>query len=316
MNTVDSLIAKSNLSGFKIIKTDYISEKQQIVILKVKQNSELFIEILDIKNDLIKEISLNEKIYVRPYERIEFHSIDNNNFYLGCDSWHFIINCDGKVVLKKQLDNELGYLNNTHLLKNYIFREDLTLIDLKDFKEYNLTDFFDENFDEYDFTFFYFEGRYGLYSSSDNNILTISIYCKDREDPKVLHCVLKINSFENIDILLAEKIDQLGCYYTLSENLHELAYETYFTDDEYWYIREISEENFKRSTSFVTDKNTNLIFFNDENYILLYDEKIELRNRHENNLLKSIAIDHESSYKLAKNILFYIKDSKLNYIEF
>lgn len=316
MNTINDLISRSNISGFRIIKIDYIPEKQQITLLKENQYSEIFIEILDIENNIIKEILLDEKIYVRPYERIEFHSIDEENFYLSINSWHFKINYNGKIILKKQLDNELGYLNNKHVLKNYIFREDLTLIDLKDFKEYDLTNFFDDNFDEYDFTFFYFEGRYELYSSSDNNILTITLYCKDREDPKVLHCVLRINSFENIDILLADKIDQLGCYYTLNENLHELAYETYFTDDENLYIREISKENFKRSQSFVIDKDAKLIFLNDHKFILLYDEKIEIWERHENRLLKSIPIDHGSSYKLAKNILFCIKDKKLNYIEF
>lgn len=316
MNTIDDLISKSNLNGFKIIKIDYISEKQQIVLLKVKQNSELFIEILDIENNIRKEILLDEKIYVRPYASVEFHAIDEESFYLGFDSWHFKINSDGKIVLKKQLDNKLGYLNNTHILKNYIFREDLTLIDLKDFKEYSLIKFFTESFREYEFIYFYYEDRYELFSSSDSNIITITLYCKDRDNPKFLHCVLKINSFDNINILLADKIDQLGCYYILSENLHELAYETYFPEDENLYIREISKENFKNPKSFTIDKLAELIFFDDHQFILFYDEKIEFRERHQNNLLKSIAIDQESSYKLTKNILFYIKDTKLNYIEF
>ncbi|GEN74389.1 hypothetical protein [Chryseobacterium hagamense] len=261
MNTLNDLISKSNLNGFKIKKIDYISEKQQIILIKEKQDSEVFIEILDVENNIRKEVLLDEKIYLTPYERIEFHAIDQESFYLSINSWHFKINSDGKTVLKKQLDNEPDYLNHKHILKNYIFREDLTLIDLEDFKEYDLTIFFDENFDEYDFTYFYFEDRYGLYSSSDNNILTITLYCKDRENPNVLHCVLKINSFDNIDILLADKIDQLGCYYIISENLHELAYETYFPEDENLYIREISKENFKRSKSFVIDKLAELIFF-------------------------------------------------------
>lgn len=316
MSNIENLISQSNSNNFKIIKLDYIPERQQIILLKTKQNLELFIEVLNLKTNDIKEISLNEKIYAKPYGRIEFHSIDDENFYLSADSLHFKINSNGEIILKDRLDSKISSLNHKHVLKNYIFREDLALIDLKDFKEYDLTNFFNDNFDEYDFIYFYYDDRYELFSSSGNNILTITLYCKDLDDPKFLHCVLKINSFENIDILFADKIDQLGCYYILSENSHELAYETYFPEDENLYIRELSKENFKESKSCMIDKNAQLIFLNNHQLILLYDEKIEILERYSNNLLKSISIDQDSPYKIKKDMLLYVKDAKLNYTEF
>lgn len=311
MNIFDDLISRSNLNGFKIIKTDYIPEKQQIIQLKIKQNSELFFEVLDLKNRIIREILLDEKICFTPYSRIEFHPVDEDNFYLSAGSWHLKINSDGKIALRKPKQFE-----SVHILKNYIFREDLTLTDLKDFKEYDLTKFFDENFDEYEFMYFYYEGRSEFFSSSDSNILTVTLYCKDRDDPKFLHVVLNIHSHDHIDILYSEKIDQLGHHYVINENLQELAFENYLADDKNLCIRKLSNGSFNHSKSIKIEDFSELIFFNDEKFILLFDEKIEIWERNENGLLKSIPIDRESSYKLAKNILFYIKDTKLNYIEF
>ncbi|WP_344827672.1 hypothetical protein [Chryseobacterium ginsenosidimutans] len=295
---------------------DYIPERQQIILLKTKQNLELFIEVLNLKTNDIKEISLNEKIYAKPYGRIEFHSIDDENFYLSADSLHFKINSNGEIILKDQLDSKISSLNHKHVLKNYIFREDLELIDLKDLKKYNLTGFFDDHFDQYDFIYFYFDDRYSIFSSSNEDIVIIIVYCKDGDDPKCFHCILKIESPENIRVLFVDKIDDLGKYYVISKNLSELAYQKHFLDDDNVYVRKLSIEKFKEPESFAIDNNAELIFFNAHQFILLYDEKIEILERYSNNLLKSISIDQDSPYKIKKDMLLYVKDVKLNYTEF
>ncbi len=316
MNNIDHLISKSNTNNLKVIALDYNPEIQQIFLLKAKQDLELFIEILDLKTNKTKQILLDEKVCARPYGRINFHAVNKENFYLSVDFSHLKININGEIVLKDQLDGTISSLNKKHVLKNYIFREDLVLIDFTDFKEHNLSDFFDDNFDEYDFNYFYFDDRYSIFSSPDNNILTVILYCKDRDHPKCFHCILEIESPEKINVLFVDKIDDLGQYYVISESLSELAYQKYFTDDDNVYIRKLSGENFKNSENFIIDKSAEFIFFDDHQFLLLYDEKIEIYKRSDISLLRSISIDQSAPYKIKKDILFYIKDAKLNYTEF
>lgn len=345
MESLQELIAKSNNSE-TILQIEYSKNGQKIILLKSKENLELFIEILDLKNNSIKEILLHEKMYVTSAYAINaalfidnykanpditlisvrhFHAIDEETFYLNVlvnrqDYKNLKINIKGEVFHLPTFDNikhnEYSSSNKKHILKDFIFREDMILIDLNDCKERNLYEFISESFDNDDdlsFTYLYFtEDRYTIFTFPDKNIIGFEIYDKDGDEPKFSYYILKIESLENIKIMFVGKSYNSGHYYVLSEDSNEFAYRRQHYDDENnIIIRELSD-NFHHSEIHREIIDEEIVYLNKRKVVLQKQNELQILDRQTENL-RTILIDYSSSYEIKDYNLFYIKGFKLKF---
>ena len=205
MSNINELVSKSNMSNLKILKIKSIPEIHSVLLLKTDQeDSDFFIEILDFDNNKIKQILLDKKISkIRDFHSIDLKYLYLNGSYNGDFDCHLKIDSNnGEIIFHKKFDTEIHSLNYKYILKNYIFREDLVLLNLENFEEYNLYDFISDNFDdEYNFTYLYFsEGRYEIFTLPNNNIIGFEIFDKDGDEPRCTYIILKIENNENIQI--------------------------------------------------------------------------------------------------------------------
>ena len=160
MSNINEFVSENNLFNFRILKIKSIPEINSIILLKTNPlNSEFFIEILDFDNNKIKQILLDKKISnIKDFHLIDLEYLYVNGSYNGDFDCHLKIDSNnGEIIFHKKFDTEIYSLNYKYILKNYIFREDLVLLNLENFEEYNLYDFISDNFnDEYNFTYLYF----------------------------------------------------------------------------------------------------------------------------------------------------------------
>lgn len=337
MNDVNELISESNKYNLEILKIKSIPDTQNIALLKTNQDSEYFIEILDFENNSIKKIVINNKIS----SITEFHPIDDEFIYLYCNYKHnenfyshLKINFEGEIIFYKKFVKENYSSYHNHNLKNYIFREDMVLLDLSNFEEYKLFDFFSDNFDEdLGFTYIYFtEQRYKIFTLPDDNILGIEIFDKDGDEPRFYYFILKIESADKIRIKFIGNIEDCG-EYTFSNNSKELAYiSSYYKTSGILQIRELSNEKFNNSKQLNINNSIEkeyylngkkmtfvdfekIIYFDEEKIILNYVTEMKIYSRENEVLLNSAFIDKNSSYLVKNNTLFFIKNSKLSYFK-
>ncbi|MFZ4798045.1 MAG: hypothetical protein ACOYMA_11155 [Bacteroidia bacterium] len=345
METIKELILKSNIPNSRVLQIVYLKDSQKIVLLKCNERLELYIDILDIKNNLHSEIIFQEKMHVisasinnsrfdsNDYYLYEFdttlhithfHVIDEEHFFLkalknGKNYLNLKINIKGEIFHLPTFENS-NYgdsLNEKHIIKNFIYREDMTLFDINDCRERNLYDFISENFDDLDkypaFTYLYFtEDRYTIFTSPDKNIIGFEIYDKDGDEPKFSYYILEIESLENIKIIFKGKIYDSGHYYTLSEDTNEFAYKRQNYDDETKiYIRELSE-NFHQAEIHKEIIDEKIIYLDKKKIVLQKQNEIQVLDRR-TDYQQTIIIDESSPYEIKDNFLFYIKDSKLTF---
>ena len=327
MSNINELISKSNIPNFQILKLKSIPKTQNIILLKTNQKNEILIEILDFENNNIKQIFLDEKL-TKIYD---FHPIDLVNFHINCDyngnsNCQIKVNSCGKIIFKKQFEAEHFALNFKHILKNYIFREDMVLLDLDNFEEYNITDFFIDNFDdEYSFNYLYFEHRYDIFTLPDDNIIGFEIYDKDYISNKIYDIdgierkfyfiILKIISPTNINIIFSGKIDDCGFNYTINKNFKEIAYRSsLYKNDDNIQIRQFSLDNFLNAEILTKDKSSKIEYFDERIIIFKKDNILEIFDRKIDNSLKFIEIDEFSSFIFKNSLLFYVKNYQLNFI--
>ena len=346
MEVIDELICKSNNNHFKILSIEYLKETQKIVLLKVKENLELFIHIIDLKNNLQKEIILLKKLFL-DYSYINnskyfpekknnpsegetlisirhFHTINDDNFFLSNSQSNIKINKKGEVLHLSTFENSKfsssSYINNKHILKDFIFREDMTLIDINNCYEKELDSFIYENidniFDGQSFTYIYYtEERYTILTYPCKNIIGFEIYDKDGDEPQFSYYILKIESLNNIKIIFAGKGYNSGHYYVLSEDTNEIAYvKRHYDEPKNIIIRELSE----KFNDFEIYKEIN----NEEEIVYLNKSKIFLKEQNEIQILdrqtrkiNSIIIDNDSPFEIKENFLFFVKDSKLRFLD-
>ncbi len=335
MNDLNDFISKINTLEDKILAIKSIPEKDSIILLKTDLlKSKLFIEILDLNNAKSKHIVLNPMIS----NIISFHPIDLENFYIngsynGDSDYHLKIGVDGNVLYHKKFDTEIRSINHKIVLKDFIFREDLKLLDFKDFEEYDLEEFMINHFqDKYDFTYLYFsESRYKTFSLPNNNILGLEIYNKDGDAPRMYFIILRFHSPTNINIQFDGKIDDCSNSYLLSQNAQEIVYRsTWYLSDGSLKSRKLSPKEFKyfENLNLSRERNTNnnfeeeVIYFDEKIIMILYSndfEKyntIEVYDRKDLEFVKNkIFIDKRRTHQMMNGKLFFIRDSKLNYIE-
>jgi hypothetical protein len=318
MSNINEIISKSNLSNFKILKVKTIPKTQNIVLLKTNQKFEILFEILDFENNIIKQILLDKKL-TKIYN---FHPIDLENFYLSCD-YNGISNCqlkvnsNGKIIYQKQFEAKYYDANSMHILKNYIFREDMVLLNLENFEEHKLINFFINKFDEdYNFTYLYFsEQRYETFTLPDDNILGFEICDKDGNQPRFYFIILKIISPTNINIIFSGKIEDCGYYYTLNKNSKEFAYRSrLYKNENNVQIRQFSLDNFQNAEVLTKDKSSKIEYFDERIIIFKKDNILEIFDRQSDISLKFIEIDEFSSFVFKNSLLFYIKNKQLNFI--
>lgn len=334
MNNINELITKSNAANLKTLKLKYSLDLECLFLLKMNPlDSILLIEILDFKNNIIKHILLDNKISnVR-----DFHSIDTEYLYINADyngsyNFHLKINSKGETIFYKKFNTEFYSLNDKITLKNFLFREDMKLLSLEDFQEYNLFDFLRDNFDDnFDFTYLYFvEGRYEIFSSPDDNILGFEIYDKDGDEPRFYFIILKIISQTEINIIFSGKIEDCGYNYSLNKNMKEIAYRSSYFSNDILKIRELSKESFSDFEQLDIEKNIKnkfgnfiekILYFDQEKIILLYPtdieiyDRINIYNRKNSKLINTISIDKGTLCQVMNEKMFFIKDLKINYLD-
>ena len=332
MSNINELISKSNLSDLKILKLKSCPELECLFLLKkYPLESNLFIEILDFKKNNIKHIVLDNNIS----NVKNFHPTDSEYLYINADyngnsDCHLKINSNGKIIFYRNFDTN-NYSSHNHILKNYIFRDDLVLLNLKDFKEHNLYNFFADNFQKYDFTYLYFsEGRYEIFTSQDENVLGFEIYDKDGDEPRFNFIILKIISQTEINIIFSGKIEDCGYNYLLNKNITEIVYRSSYYSSNILKIREISKDKFGNFEQLNIEKNIEnkfgnfieeIMYLDEEKIMLLYPtdieiyDRIKIYNRKNSKLIDTIFIDIGTLCQVMNKKMFFIKDSKINYLE-
>lgn len=345
MEVISELISKSNNNHLKILSIEYLEKSQKIVLLKVKENLELFIDIIDIKNNLQKEIILLKKMildfsYINnskyfPEKDLNlndgeilisirhFHTINDENFILSNSKSNIKINIDGEVVYLPTFENikygESSKLNNKYFLKNFIFRADMTLFDIDNCIEKELDTFINENFDNIDdgqsFSYLYFtEDRYTIFTYPQKNILGFEIYDKDGDEPHFSYYILKIESLDDIKIIFVGKSNNSGHYYVLSEDTNEIAYKRqHYDDPTNILIREISDKFNDFEIHKVINNEEEIVYLNKRKIFLKRKNEIEILDRHTGKI-NSVIIDKDSPFEIKGNFLFYVKDSKLKFL--
>lgn len=334
MSNINELISKSNISNLKILKLKKYTEIECLFLLKINPlDSNILIEILDFKNNKIKHILLDKKISnIRDFHPIDLEYLYLNADYNGDSDCHLKINLNGQIIFQKKFDTEIYALNYKVILKNFLFREDMKLLNLEDFQEYNLYNFISDNFDDdFNFTYLYFsEDRYEIFSLPDDNILGFEIYDKDGNEPRFYFIILKIISQTEINTIFSGKIEDCGHNYSLSKNIKEIAYRSSYYSSDILKIREISKEKFGNFEQLDIEKNfenkfgnfiEEIIYFDEEKIMLLYPtdreiyDRIKIYNRKNSKLIDTISIDRGTLYQVMDEKMFFIKDSKINYLE-
>jgi hypothetical protein len=345
MEAIDELISKSNNNHFKILSIEYLKETQKIVLLKVKENLELFIDIIDIKNNLQKEIILLKKLFLDfsytnnskyfPEKNFNlndrevlisirhFHTINDENFILSNSKSNIKINIEGEVFYLPTFENikygEFSRLNDKHFLKNFIFRADMTLFDIDNCIEKELYTFINDNFDNIEnypsFTYLYFsEDRYTIFTYPNKNIVGFEIYDKDGDEPHFSYYILKVESLDNINIIFVGKSSNSGHYYVLSEDTNEIAYKRqHFDDPTNILIRELSDKFNDFEIHKVINNEEEIVYLNKNNIFLKKQNEIEILDRHTGKT-NSVIIDKDSPFEIKENFLFFVKDSKLRFL--
>ncbi len=318
MSNINELVSKSNMSNLKILKIKSIPEIHAIILLKTNQlDSDSFIEILDFENNKIKQILLDKKISkIRDFHSIDLECLYVNGNYNGEFDCHLKIDLNnGEIIFHKKFDTEIHSLNYKYILKNYIFREDLVLLNLENFEEYNLYDFISNNFDDdYNFTYLYFsEGRYEIFTLPDKNIIGFEIFDKDGDEPRCTYIILKIENNENIQIKFIGKIEDAGNGYVFSEDSKEIAYKsTLFNNSNNILIRNLIIDNFQNPEIRIKDESSEIVYFNKEKIIFKNNNVFEILERKSNKLLSSFKIENDSLCTINNDKLFFVSNNKLN----
>lgn len=318
MSNINELVSKSNMSNLKILKIKSIPEIHSVLLLKTnQQDSDFFIEILDFDNNKIKQILLDKKISeIRDFHAIDLEYLYLNGSYNGDFDCHLKIDSNnGEIIFHKKFDTKTHSLNYKYILKNYIFREDLVLLNLENFEEYNLYDFISDNFDdEYNFTYLYFsEGRYEIFTLPNNNIIGFEIFDKDGDEPRCTYIILKIENNENIQIKFIGKIEDAGYGYMFSENSKEIAYKsTLYNNSNNILIRDLTTDNFQNSEIHIKDESSKIVYFNKDKIIFKNNNMLEILERKSNKVLNSFKIENDSLFSIKKDKLFYVNNNKLS----
>ena len=318
MSNINEFVSENNLFNFRILKIKSIPEINSIILLKTNPlNSEFFIEILDFDNNKIKQIIKNKKISnIKDFHLIDLEYLYVNGSYNGDFDCHLKIDSNnGEIIFHKKFDTEIYSLNYKYILKNYIFREDLVLLNLENFEEYNLYDFISDNFnDEYNFTYLYFsEGRYEIFTLTDNNIIGFEIFDKDGDEPRCTYIILKIENNKNIQIKFIGKIEDAGYGHMFSQNSNEIAYKsTLYNNSNNILIRDLILDNFQNAEIHIKDESSEIVYFNNEKIIFKNNNILEILDRKSNKLLNSIKIENDSLFSIKNDKLFYVTNNKLN----
>ncbi len=338
------------ISEEKIIAIDFIQNTDKIVLAKVDNYCKLFFHIIDVESDFQKNVYLSEDIHINPdilrefdrfnksifsynhcyhylkdkklYNISEFKSLSDNTFYfiLGTVenyekiAWYIKINFDGQVIEKKVFD-----LYKRYKEYNLIFGIEFVFFDIEKFREYNLTEFFDDFFDDDDFRYNLDMGdSCDVRLSLDNKKLGVSYFFKDNDEPRGNFSLFDVTNFEKPNLVFSYKSEESVFRYKFIENDSKIIYWNYQDREgiliEY-IIRELNKDSFEKKQIFNIERPLESYgidsFYYINNFIIeVYYDKIVFHNT----ITKEryiIQRDVQTPYCLNKNKLFYIVDSKL-----
>ncbi|RKR05370.1 hypothetical protein C8C83_4717 [Flavobacterium sp. 90] len=333
-----------------ILKMHFIPNSNKLALLKVNSSWRLFVEIIDFNSSLKAKITLDNKLrfYYREFEHNTFVNYSKDlshlgkyslthifEFYLSEDLefiylkarfkktkeevCHFKIDFEGKVVLEKIEDESHNPLDDYCFLKKYLVSDNFIFLDLEDFSEHDLADFFDTVFYKDDFLFLRFNGdEYPIFSLPDKNLLGLVFFDRDGNYPRGSFNVFRINDIKKPVLLFSYKIDDFGSNHIFNSSGNKILYYYYIDLCEIKIkIRELSKNDFENAIEFTLsfskeDSAPHELFFSDANLILLvFYDRIEVYNIHTLERISIYNRDIGTSYCFDKNKLFYIYLNKL-----
>jgi len=329
----------------KIVAMDFMENSNKVVLAKVDLDYKLFIEIVDIKNDFKEIIYLDEDFFL-DYKSLYYYHEDKlalsmifnsgsntrklsyvnkfkclsyNNFYLNISSsveekwadWHLKINFSGNVIEK--IIGELDERSRDSRDINLVF------FDTKEFRQINLTEFFDVFFEEDSFSYNRVMGdSIEAFFSSDNKNLGICYFFKDEEIPRGRFSVFNIQNFENPELIFSFKIDDYGNDIKFTNDNSKISYWRWEKDENdenliQYVIREVNEFSFEKEKRFNVKFNDvvarNYYFIN--NTILEeYYDKFQIHNTDTKENM-TVLRNNYSPYCINENTLVYLNNYKL-----
>lgn len=337
------------ISYENILKMHFIPNSNKLVLLKVNPSWRLFIEIIDFNSSLKTKITLDDKfrIYYREFEHNTFVNYSKDvsqlqeyslkhifEFYLSEDLefiylkarvkkskeevCHFKIDLEGKIVLEKIEDESHNSLDKFCFLKKYLVSDNFVFLDLEDFSEHDLADFFDIVFIKDNFLFLRLNDDYSIFSLPDENLLGLVFFDKDGNYPRGSFNIFRINDIKKPVLLFSHRIDEFGSNHIFNASGSKILYYYYIDFGEIKIkIRELSKNDFENVIEFTLsyskeDSGPHELFWSDTNLILLvFYDRIEVYDIHSLEMVSNYNRDIGTSYCFDKNNLFYVYLSKL-----
>lgn len=333
-----------------ILKMHFIQNSNKLVLLKVNASWELFVEIIDFNSYLKTIIILEYKfsIYDHKFKQnnfvdyskylnqtkvfslshiYEFYFSDDLEFiYLKArlknstdEICHFKIDLEGKLINKKTENGSHDPWDNYALLKKYHVSDNFIFLDLDDFVEYDLGDFFNETFEKNDFFYLWInDGSYSIFTLPDENLFGLIFFDKDGNSPRGSFNIFKINDIKKPKLIFSYRIDEFGDHHTFNPSGNRMAYCKYLDIGEIEIkIRELYQNEFENAIEFnisypKEDSSPEEVFLSDANLILVvFYDRIEAYDIYTFEQITVYNRDIRTLYCFGENKLFYIYLSKL-----
>lgn len=314
----------------EILKIQFIAKLNQVVLLGIDSALQLSLEIINLNDFSKKTISidttndLSASIDYPNRHVSEFYASDNLDFfYLKCNLFnsdigtlHFKIDGKGKIVNIKPIQTK-NQFNDYCVLKSYLVSKDFIFLDFEDFEQYDLSDFFDDFFEEDDFSFLRTDDyNYSIFTCQDKNILGLGFFDKDGKIPRGRYSVFEIEDVRKPKLIFSHKIDQWGeC--VINQSCNKVAYFHYLKFGEIDIIvRKLSETEFENEIRFKVDIQGSVpkdVFLTDDSYIIfIFYHRVEVYNIETFQQIFTFKKDIFPPYCFSNNKLFYIYLNKLH----
>ncbi|TPG37522.1 hypothetical protein [Flavobacterium pectinovorum] len=333
-----------------ILKMHFVPNSNKLVLLKVNSSWGLFVEIVDFDSFLTTIITLDNKlrIYYREFEHnsfvdyskclddsivfslkhiFEFYFSDDLEFiYLRArlnnsaeQVCHFKIDLEGKIVNEKIENSSYDSVYAYSHLKKYLINDNFVFLDLDNFTEHDLVDFFDKTFENDNFLYLGFnDGRYSIFTLPDKNLFGLIFFDKDDNYPRGSFNIFKINDIKKPELIFSFRIDEFGDHHTFNPSGNKIAYCKYLDFDEIEIkIRELYQNEFENAIEFnipysKEDSSPEEIILSDANFIIIvFNNRFEVYNIYTQEQMAVYNRDIRTLYCFGENKLFYIYLNKL-----
>lgn len=248
------------ISYESIISIGCPRNSNKIFLLKVDKSCVLFIEAIDLDNNIVEYITIVEKLDFWSWQLTENKYIDydekykyNEQMLLFNEVLTFFVsdNIDyifiklrltypyqvdkntlnikinlGGATLKKEYVTELNRLfRNYDHLNGLIVTPDYNFFNTNTFQQADLYEFFDECLDDENFSYLrYTEDSCKMFSTPSKNLYGIVLFDKDGDRPRGTFCVFNIDGDISPKLIFKYKVDEYGMNHVFSENGKKIAY--------------------------------------------------------------------------------------------